>query len=108
MYVVDYCTIADVKPVLHIAPDDITYDVELGECVTSSSALIDGLLKKNDLTVPAVVPQLVEDAAKYFAAWLFRHRRDPASAEGFWVEANRFLDSYIEVEGEVAFKVASA
>jgi hypothetical protein len=104
----DYCTVADVKPVLHIAADDLTYDVELAKCVTSSSALIDGLLKKEDLTVPAVVPQLVVDVAKYFAAWLFRHPQDPTSAEAFWVEANRFLDAYISVEGEVAFKVCQA
>ena len=105
---VDYCTVADVKPVLQIAADDETYDDELEDCVTSASALIDGLLKKEDLTVPAVVPQLIEDATKYFAAWLFRRPRDPVGAEAFWTEANRFLTAYIEAEQETAFKVATA
>jgi hypothetical protein len=100
MYVVDYCTIADVKPELEIAVDNLIYDDELEDCVTSGSALVDGLLKKEGLTVPALVPQNVKDATVYFSAWRFRRRRDPVGAEAFWVEANKFLDTYIEAEAE--------
>ena len=103
----DYCEVADVKPVLQIAADDETCDDELEDCVTSGSALVDGFLKRESLTVPAVVPQLVVDATKYFAAWDFRRRRDPVGAEAFWEEANRFLETYVATEGEVAFKVVS-
>jgi hypothetical protein len=58
--------------------------------------LVDGFLKVKSLSVPVVVPQLVADAAKLFAAWVFRRFSDPVGAEAFWVEANRFLDAYIE------------
>lgn len=97
---VNYCEADDVKPELQIAVDDLTYDDELEDCVSSGSALVDGLLKKEDLTVPAVVPQNVKDATIFFVAWRFRRRRDPVGAEAFWVEANRFLDAYIEAEKE--------
>lgn len=96
----DYCTVVDVKPELQIAVDDSAYDDELEDCVTSGSALVDGFLKKEGLTVPAVVPQNVKDATMCFAAWRFRRRRDPTGAEAFWIEANRFLDAYIEAEKE--------
>lgn len=103
-----YSTVADVKPVLQIKVDDLTLDSEIEACIASADALIDGLLKKSGLTVPDEVPQLVADASAHFAAWLFRHRRDPEKAEVFWAEAHRFLDSYLESEEDVAFKVGDS
>ena len=103
-----YSEAADVKAILHIAVGDVTFDTEIEACIASADALIDGLLKKSGLTVPGTVPQLIVDAGAYFAAWLFRHRRDPEAAEVFWVEAHKFLEVYIESEEEVAFKVGSA
>jgi hypothetical protein len=102
MPVVDYCTIADVKPVLHIDLAETSEDAELANCVTSGSALVDGLLKVNGLTVPVAVPvpQLVKDAAKFFAAWEYRRRREPDEAEAFWNDAQRFLQAYIDAETE--------
>lgn len=95
---VDYCTVADAKTVLVIDAAETSEDVELAGCVTSGSSLVDGLLKIHDLEVPLVVPQLVKDAAKYLAAWEYRRRRDPAAAEVFWNDAQRFLTTYIETE----------
>jgi len=105
---VAYSTVDVVKPILQIAADDLTFDTELEACIASADALIDGILKKSGLTVPASVPQLVVDASAHFAAWLFRHRRDPDAAEVFWVEAHKFLDAYVEGEEEIAFKVGSS
>jgi len=65
-------------------------------------------LKRVNLTVPTPTPQNVVDASKYFAAWLFRHRSDPGAADVFWVEAQKFLEVYVESEEEIAFKVGSA
>ena len=103
-----YSDVAAVKPILQIVAEDLTFDDELGACIASADALIYGILKKSDLTVPASVPQLVVDASAHFAAWLFRHRRDPDAAEVFWVEAHKFLDTYVEGEEEIAFKVGSS
>ena len=94
----DYCDIDDVKGPLQIDLAETKYDSQLEDCVTSGSALVDGLLKPKQLTVPAVVPQLIVDASKYFAAWMFRRSSDPVGAEAFWVEANRFLDAYVAAE----------
>jgi len=105
---VAYSEAADVKAILQIAAEDVTFDTELEACIASADALIDGLLKKSGLTVPEVVPQLIADASCYFAAWLLRHRRDPEAAEVFWVEAHKFLDIYVEGEEEIAFKVGSS
>jgi hypothetical protein len=102
-----YSTVASVKAVLQIASDNETFNDELEGCIASADALIDGLLKKSGLTVPASVPQLVADASAYFSAWLFRHRRDPSAAEVFWVEAHKFLDLYSEGEEEIAFLVGT-
>lgn len=100
-----YCVAADVKSILAISV--ATYDTEITACIVSADALIDKLLEPHDLTVPVSVPQTVEDASAYFAAWLFRRRRDPTGAEAFFVEANKFLDAYIGSAGEPAFVVVN-
>jgi hypothetical protein len=97
----NYCDKDDVKSPLQIDLAETKHDDQLEECVTSASALVDGLLKPKNLTVPAVVPRLIKDASKFLAAWMFRRFSDPTGAEAFWVEANRFLDAYIEAESEV-------
>lgn len=96
----DYCTVADVKPILVIDAAETSEDEELAVCVTSGSSLVDGLLKVNGLAVPLVVPQLVKDAATFFAAWEYRRRRDPSAAEAFWSDAQRFLQAYVDAEKE--------
>ncbi len=103
-----YCEVADVKVVVQIESSDNTYDVELAAAVVSADALVDSLLKPYDLSVPATVPQNVVDASSHFAAWVFRRKRDPVGAEAFWVEANRFLEAYIDAESESAFLVGGA
>ena len=96
------------KAVLQIESSDTTYDVELAAAIESADALVDSLLKPYDLTVPATVPQNIVDASSHFAAWLVRRKRDPTGAEAFWVEANRFLQAYVDAEGELAFLVGGA
>ena len=95
---VDYCTSEDVKTVLQIEVAETKYDTQLAECIVSGSALVDGFLKPKELLVPVVVPQLIKDASKFFAAWMFRRFSDPVGAEAFWVEAQRFLGAYIDAE----------
>lgn len=95
-----YTTLAAVKKILQISEDDVTFDAEITDVLPSGDALVDSLLKQKGLTVPSPVPQNVADAAAHFDAWIMRRRRDPAGAEAFWTEANRFLDAYIEAEAE--------
>jgi hypothetical protein len=92
-----YCTVANLKAVLQISEDK--FDSELSECISSASGLVDGYLACERLTVPSVVvPQVLADATKYFAAWDFRRRRDPVGAEAFWTEATRILGVYLDAE----------
>lgn len=91
-----YCTVDNVKVVLQIS--EVTWDSELAECITSACALVDGFLSCEGLVVPSVVPQVLIDATKFFAAWDFRRRRDPVGAEAFWVEANRVLGVFVDSE----------
>lgn len=100
----DYCVVGDLKGKVlqEITSGDTTYDTELGECITSGSGVVDGLLKAEGLVVPVVVPSLVKLAAAYFAAWEFRRRRDPNAAEVYWNAAvNNYLRVYIEGEKSV-------
>jgi hypothetical protein len=97
----NYCDRDDVKGVIQVDLAETKYDSQLTACLISGSALVDGLLKSKRLVVPVVVPQLVKDASKFFAAWMFRRFSDPTGAEAFWVEANRFLDAYVEAELEI-------
>ena len=78
----DYCDTDDVKGPLQIDLAETKFDSQLADCITSGSALVDGLLKPKRLTVPAVVPQLVKDASKFFAAWMFRRFSDPSWCRG--------------------------
>ena len=89
----DYCTADNVKAVLQISEDK--WDSELSECIASASSLVDGFLSREGLAVPSPIPQILVDAAKFFAAWDFRRRRDPVGAEAFWNEANRILSVYV-------------
>lgn len=103
-----YSEVTTVKIILQIPSENQTYNEELSSCIISADGLIDGLLKQRVLSVPALVPQNVTDASAYFAAWLFRRRRDPVGAEAFWQEANRFLTTYGEAEEKPTFKVCQA
>ena len=102
-----YSTVAAVKQILHIGVVDETHDTEIGECIVSADALVDGLLKKVNLSVPESVPQTVADASAHFAAWIFKDRRGPEATDVFWDQAHKFLDVYIESEEEIAFVVGT-
>jgi len=104
---VAYSTVAVVKRILHIVATDETHDTEIGDCIVSADALVDGLLKKVNLAVPDSVPQTLVDASAHFAAWLFKDRRGPEAADLFWDQAHKFLDVYIESEEEISFVVGS-
>jgi hypothetical protein len=95
---VDYCSILEVKPFLHIDLAETSEDSEIASCIVTGGGLIDGFLKAKSLTVPAVVPQLVKFAACNFAAWAYRRIRDPTSAQGFWNDAVAFLQTYVDAE----------
>jgi hypothetical protein len=97
-WLVDYCSVFDVKPVLHIDSAETSEDAELADCVTSSSDRVFNLLKVADLVVPVVVPQSVKDATKFFAAWQYRRRRDPEGAQVFYYDAQETLRTYIDAE----------
>lgn len=99
-----YCTPGNVKAVLQIGEDK--FDSELSDCIISASALADSFLSHEGLAVPSVVPQVLVDATKYFAAWDFRRRRDPVGAEAFWNEANRILGVYVDGEKQPYVGVA--
>ena len=96
-----YSTVADVKVVLQIPAEITDYDTELEGCVESADAIIDSWLLQNGLTMPESVPQNLADASKYFAAWLFRRRRNyQESTSSFWTEATRFFNAYIDAAEE--------
>ena len=103
---VDYCSVADVKVVLHIDLEEASEDVELAGCVSVGCGLVDGFLKPKDLVVPAVVPLLVVQAATHFAGWAYRRVRDPVKAQDLWDAAVMFLQTYIDAESEPYVGVA--
>ncbi len=59
---VDYCDVADVKPVLHLDLVESSEDLELVGCVLTGSGLVDGFLQVKGLTVPGVVPPIKRTA----------------------------------------------
>lgn len=95
-----YCSLAEAKEVLQIDVSETSWDNEITICITSADGLIDSILKYWDFSVPlsSPYPQNIIDASKYFTAWLFKQRRDPAGAPDFWEEGNRFLQAYIDAE----------
>jgi hypothetical protein len=96
-----YCDISEVKAILQIT--ESTWDYELDAILPTADALIDGLLKREGLTVPGTVPQLIKSASAHFAAWLFRRRRDPAGAEVFWSEASKLVEAYAGGEASQSY-----
>jgi hypothetical protein len=103
-----YCEVADVKTILQVATEDESLDDAIEAAITSADGLIDSLLKHSGLAVPSSVPQNILDASAHFTAWLIRKHADPTGAEAFWVEAQRFLQAFIDSESEPAFLVGSS
>ena len=98
---VAYASVADVKVLLQVPADNTDYDVELGDCVESADAIVDSWLLKSGLSMPSSVPQNLKDASAYFAAWLFRRRRNyQENTSSFWTEATRFFNAYVDAAEE--------
>jgi hypothetical protein len=55
--IASYTTVNYVTPILGIELDDLTYDLELEECIASADAIIDSELLKHSLSVPDTIPQ---------------------------------------------------
>ena len=92
---------ADVKVLLQIPSETTDYDAELAGCVESADAIVDSWLTKNGLTMPTPTPQNLKDASTYFAAWLFRRRRNyQENTSSFWTEATRFFNAYVDAAEE--------
>lgn len=88
-------TVDAVKKILTIPDTDTSYNVEIAECIVSSDAYVVSLLGQAGLTMPATIPQNLIDASNYYAAWMFRKRRDVQSAWIFFLDAEKFKDAYI-------------
>ena len=89
-----YSTTAQVKEVLGIT--ETTWDTEITACITDADARIDNKLRNYESTLPlSPVPAQVSIISKYFAASLFRERRDPAGAKAFVETALAYLSEYI-------------
>ena len=96
-----YASVADVKILLQVPADNTDYDIELSGCVESADAIVDSWLMKSGLSMPSPVPQNLKDASAYFAAWLFRRRRNyQENTSSFWTEATRFFNAYVDAAEE--------
>jgi len=91
---VTYGVVATVKSILQ--DSTATYETEIAACITSSDAYVVSLLAQKGLTVPTSTPQNIIDASNYFAAWMFRKKRDPQSSWIFYTDAERFLNAYVD------------
>ena len=97
-----YGVAATVKDILVIASAVTTFDAEIAACITSSDALVEGMLARQGLTVPSLTSQNIIDASNYFAAWMFRKRRDVPSSWIFFVDAEKFLNAYCDSQQAAA------
>lgn len=100
----DYCSVDDVKGVLKIDEAEASEDTELTDIVSDASDKVDRLLQVHDLIVPAEVPTTIKRAAKFFAAWEYRRRRDPEAAQIFWYDAQEAIKEYVEAANAERFK----
>jgi len=91
---VTYGVVATVKSILQ--DSTVTYESEIAACITSSDAYVVSLLAQKGLTVPSPTPQNIIDAINYFAAWMFRKKRDPQSSWIFYTDGERFLNAYCD------------
>ena len=98
-----YGVLGSVKSILQESSS--SFDTEVSSCITSSDAYVDSVLLQKGLTVPSMVPQNIIDASNYFAAWMFRKKRDPESSWIFFTDAERFLNAYIDSKASVVGSV---
>jgi len=103
-----YCTVADVKEILQLDPEDSTMDLEIEQCIKSASTHVYNLATKEGITISESIPQSVTDATAHFAAWILRRRRDPSGAEAFKAEAEEIWQKYADAERGIPFKVGHA
>jgi hypothetical protein len=96
---IPYAVVDVVKTILQIPDaDGSKYDNEIADCLLDSTAFVESLLAQKGLTPPTPTPRVINTVINYFAAWMFRKRRDPASSWIFYVDAERFLNAYCDSE----------
>ena len=89
-----YSTPDQVKEVLGIT--EATWDTEITSCIADADARIDNKLRHFESSLPLLpVPTLISIVSKYFAAGLFRERRDPVGAKAFVDTGSEILQEYI-------------
>ena len=87
-----HSTVDNVKPILSIALDNLTYDLELEECIASADAVIDSELLKHGLSMPDTVPQNIADAALILQlgfSGIAGLQLKPLALERMWLERLR-------------------
>ena len=94
---IPYAVVDVVKTILQIPEaDGSKYDIEISDCLLDSAAFVDSLLLQKGVTSPTPSPRNINTAINYFAAWMFRKRRDMQSAWIFFVDAERFVNAYVD------------
>jgi hypothetical protein len=106
-----YSTITDVKEVLRMKdPLTTLNEIEIENCIAEADLWIDGILTPKDVTVPSPVPDEINKASKYYAAYLFKSRavtseKDIAVYGTYEKSAKTFLENYIRANAEIPFLV---
>ncbi len=75
---VPYCSVADVRAVLHARDDYTDGDTEIARCIVSGDRMLRSWAKARGLTIPSVpVPEDISEASASLAAWMFKLHGDP-------------------------------
>lgn len=91
------CEVTRVKKVLRLPLNDKSNVSELRRCLADACEMAIILLNAQGLTMPKVVPLVIVDSVKYFAAWEFQCKRKAVkAADVLWQEAVRLLCSYVD------------
>jgi peptide deformylase len=69
-----YTTIELVKKELRIDASDLTADEEIDQDISTASSMVDAMATAAGVTIASPTPAIIEQIARFFAAWLFRKR----------------------------------
>lgn len=97
-----YCTVEEVKRNLRLPDDYVDSDSEIEATIDDAEAWINGELTIAGISNPLAdpVPDLINRAASYYAAYFFRRRADPPVSEEQLLElAQQFLNKYLLANG---------
>jgi hypothetical protein len=90
-----YGNVTGIKDRMDIEVDDSQYDLKISRALAYADGMIQGWFQESDATVPAIVPDIVQESANDLAAYHMLRTKNPELAQTFYMQAKGAIDAHL-------------